>query len=140
MQTLAVLTGFIIITVAINKVEPTVNFAVTGTPASLLAIAAVAILVPALAEELAFRVILGGRQGHVRAALAILAFILWHPLQVWLGLPMAQPVFLEAGFLSTVAALGLACTLAYRLSGSIWPPVVLHWLVVIGWKGLTVTA
>ncbi|WP_170150319.1 CPBP family glutamic-type intramembrane protease [Maricaulis maris] len=122
---------------AINEVEPTVNFAVTGDLPGLLAVAAVAILIPAFAEELVFRVSLAGRRGRVRAALAIAAFVLWHPVQAWLGLPMAQAVFLEPGFLAITAALGLACTLAWRISGSIWPPVLLHWLVVVGWKGLT---
>ena len=49
---------------------------------------------------------------------------------------MAQPVFLEPGFLLVTAALGLTCTLAWRLTGSLWPAVVIHWLTVVGWKGL----
>ncbi|WP_417487336.1 type II CAAX prenyl endopeptidase Rce1 family protein [Maricaulis sp.] len=114
------------------------NFAVTDDLAGLLALAALAIIVPALAEKMVFRVGLGGRKGRIRAALAIAAFVLWHPVQVWLGLPMAQPIFLEPGFLAITAALGLACTMAYRTSGSVWPPVVMHWLVVVAWKGLTV--
>ncbi|MFY0636840.1 MAG: CPBP family intramembrane metalloprotease [Maricaulis maris] len=103
----------------------------------MLAVAAVAFIIPGLTEELVFRVVLGGRTGRIRAALAITAFVLWHPIQVWLGLPMAQTLFLEPGFLAITAALGLACTMAYRFSGSIWPAVILHWLVVVGWKGVT---
>lgn len=112
----------------------------TPDPSGLLAIAAVAFLVPALAEELIFRVVLGGRTGQIRAGLAILAFMLWHPVQVWLGLPMAQPVFVEPGFLVITALLGLTCTLLYRRSGSIWPPILLHWLLVVAGKGLTLPA
>ncbi|WP_323762368.1 type II CAAX prenyl endopeptidase Rce1 family protein [Maricaulis sp.] len=106
----------------------------------MLAVAALAILVPALAEELVFRVGLAGRKGRIRATLALAAFVLWHPVQVWLGLPMAQPLFLQPGFLAITAALGLACTISYRTSSSVWPATVMHWLVVVGWKGLTMPA
>ncbi len=137
-QSLLIFTLFVAATLATNKVEYLFNFAVTDDLAGLLALAALAIIVPALAEKMVFRVGLGGRKGRIRAALAIAAFVLWHPVQVWLGLPMAQPIFLEPGFLAITAALGLACTMAYRTSGSVWPPVVMHWLVVVAWKGLTV--
>lgn len=139
-QSLLIFSLFIAATLAINKVEYLFNFAVTEDLASLLAVAALAILVPALTEELVFRVGLGGRKGRIRASLAITAFVLWHPVQVWLGLPMAQPLFVEPGFLAITAVLGLACTMTYRTSGSIWPAVLMHWLVVVGWKGLTVAA
>lgn len=95
-----------------------------------------AFFIPALAEEGVFRILLAGRRGRIRASLALAAFVLWHPVQVWLALPMAQPVFLEPGFLLVTAALGLTCTLAWRLTGSLWPAVVIHWLTVVGWKGL----
>lgn len=139
-QSILIFTLFIAATLAINKVEYLFNFSVTDDPIELLAVAALAILVPALTEEMVFRVGLAGRRGRIRAILAMAAFVLWHPVQVWLGLPMAQALFLEPGFLAITAALGLACTIAYRTSGSIWPAVVMHWLVVVGWKGLTVPA
>lgn len=83
-----------------------------------------------------FRVALAGRTGVWRATLALALFMLWHPAQVWLGLPMAQPAFLAPGFLIIAAALGLTCTLAWRMTGSVWPAVVIHWLTVVGWKAL----
>ncbi|MEA1942191.1 MAG: CPBP family glutamic-type intramembrane protease [Pseudomonadota bacterium] len=101
-----------------------------------IAIAVIAILVPALAEEMVFRVVLAGRTGWLRAGLALAAFVLWHPVQVWLGLPMAQPVFLEPAFLVIVAALGVVCTVAYRTSGAVWPPVAIHWGTVVLWKAV----
>lgn len=103
-----------------------------------IAIAAVAILVPALAEEMVFRVVLAGRTGWLRGGLALAAFVLWHPVQAWFGLPMAQPVFMEPAFLAIAALLGLVCTLAYRRSVSVWPAVMIHWLTVVAWKGLAV--
>lgn len=102
----------------------------------LLAIAALGFFVPALGEEMVFRVALAGRTGVWRATLALALFVLWHPAQVWLGLPMAQPAFLEPGFLIIAAALGLTCTLAWRMTGTVWPAVVIHWLTVVGWKAL----
>lgn len=89
-----------------------------------------------MGEEMVFRVALAGRQGFWRAALALALFVLWHPAQVWLGLPMAQPAFLEPGFLLIAAALGLTCTLAWRMTGSIWPAVAIHWVTVVGWKAV----
>ena len=114
------------------------NFALTDEWQAFAGVALAAILVPSLAEELVFRVWLGGRRGRIRAIFAIAAFVLWHPLQVWLGLPLAQDLFLEPAFLVITAGLGVATTLAWRLSGSVWAAVFIHWVTVISWKGLTV--
>lgn len=101
----------------------------------LLPLSVSAFLVPALSEELIFRGWM--RKGMPLAAVAsLLAFILWHPLQVWLNLPFGRPEFLDARFLSLVAWLGLACTLSRLRSGSIWPPVIIHWGVVVVWIAL----
>ena len=75
--------------------------------------------------------------GLAADALALLAFIAWHPLQVGLGLPYAQVVFLRPDFLLIAALLGLACTISYRRSGSLQPAILMHWAVVAGWKALT---
>ncbi len=107
---------------------------------SFAIVVAVTFVVPSLAEELVFRAGLAGRNGTIRATASLVAFTLWHPAQVWLGLPMAQDIFLDWRFLMIAGALGATCTLLYRLTGSIWPAVILHWLVVLAWKGLTVPA
>ncbi|WP_293204846.1 MULTISPECIES: hypothetical protein [unclassified Microcoleus] len=36
-------------------------------------------------------------------------------------------------FLLLAAVLGVACSIAYLLIGSIWPAVVIHWLGVTVW-------
>ena len=108
---------------------------VTNWP-ELIAIALIAIIIPALGEEMVFRVLLAGRRGRWRAAVALALFVLWHPAQLWLGLPMAQPVFADPAFLAITAALGLACTISWRRSGSVWPAVAMHWALVVMWKGL----
>lgn len=137
-QSLLLFGVFALIAAYLGQHESLFKFSPTDEWAPFIAVAAVAILVPSLAEEMVFRVLLGGRTGWLRAGIAIAAFVLWHPVQVWLGLPMAQPVFLEPGFLRIVTLLGLACTLAWRRSGSVWPAVMIHWLTVVAWKGLTV--
>lgn len=101
----------------------------------LIAVALIAIIIPALGEEMIFRVLLAGRSGYWRGGAALALFVLWHPAQLWLGLPMAQPAFANPAFLAIAAALGLACTISWRRSGSIWPAVAMHWAVVVMWKG-----
>jgi uncharacterized protein len=94
-----------------------------------------AFLMPALLEELVFRSWI--RRGAALSAVAsFLAFVLWHPVQVWLNLPSARPVFADPGFLMVVATLGFACTLTRVRSGSIWPGVVIHWGAVVAWLAL----
>jgi len=94
-----------------------------------------AFMTPALLEELAFRSWLP--RGAPAAAIAsFVAFVLWHPLQVWLNLPFGRPEFTRPGFLMVVACLGLACTLTRVRSGSIWPGVIIHWGVVVAWLAL----
>ena len=105
---------------------------------SFAVLALLAFVVPSVVEELVFRVGLAGKTGKWRAGAALLAFTFWHPLQVWLGLPMAQAIFLDWRFLLIAAGLGATCTWLYRQTASIWPAIMLHWLVVLAWKGLTV--
>lgn len=112
---------------------------VTDWP-GLVGLALIAIIIPALGEEMVFRVWLAGLHGFWRGGAALALFLLWHPAQLWLGVPTAQPVFANPAFLAITAALGLACTISYRRSGSIWPAVAIHWAVVMMWKGLTLSA
>jgi predicted Abi (CAAX) family protease len=116
------------------------KFSMTGDWAELAVLTIIAVFIPALGEELVFRVALAGRTDVLRAALALVVFVIWHPIQVWLGLPMAQPAFLAPAFLIIAGMLGLVCTISWRRSGSIWPAVAMHWVVVIVWKGFTVPA
>lgn len=123
-----------------------INFSVTDEYLPFIVTALVALLVPALSEELVFRVALPwcgsilGLPARLADLAAIALFVIWHPVQVWLGLPLAQPIFLDPEFLLLASLLGLVCLVSYRRSGSIWPAVVMHWIVVISWKGLTVSA
>lgn len=106
--------------------------------ADLLQLAAVLFIAPALLEELLFRGLLIRRDRHRRwqLLLSTALFVLWHPLQVvTIGPPWAR-AFLDPAFLLAVAVLGLANARLYAATGSLWPPVALHWLVVLTWKAL----
>jgi predicted Abi (CAAX) family protease len=114
------------------------------TPADKLPLLALrALFTPALLEETIFRVLPNphphescSRAGVARRAfLSLAAYVLVHPL-VALLLPELRPVFQHPVFLLLVALLGAVCLFAYRLSGSLWPPVAIHWLVVTGWLSL----
>ena len=110
--------------------------------ASTLRLALVAIVIPSLGEELLFRVLLLPQPQpdapipKLHAGIALILFVLWHPLQALFATDERSATFLDPWFLIAVGALGFACTRAYWHSGSIWPPVLLHWLAVVGWKGL----
>lgn len=102
--------------------------------------AAVAVFVPTLAEEVIFRAVLlpspRANPSLIRSALAIGAFVVWHPLQVlWFGAAWGA-VVLNPWFLAAVVVLGVATTRLYLATASLWPPVLLHWLVVVAWKVL----
>jgi len=108
----------------------------------LLAFAAMAIVIPSLAEEILFRALLiphrsesvsvGNRLAWAGFALAV--FVAYHPLNGWLLKVSAATVFTDPGFLTLAALLGVVCTLAYWRTGSIWPAVGIHWLTVVAWK------
>ena len=108
-------------------------------PASVvLKCAAVVLFVPALGEELPFRGALipdrgeaPGRSPDPRLDRPV------HRLARGRD-PVAAAgarTFLRGDFLAWAAGLGLVCAVLRRRSGSIWPPVVLHWAAVVAWMG-----
>lgn len=109
---------------------------------AVLRLALIALVAPALAEELLFRAALLPRPDPDRplplGALALSAslFLLWHPLQILIFPPHWRAVMLDPWFLAAVAAFGIASARLYWATGSIWPSVALHWLVVVAWKAL----
>lgn len=98
-------------------------------------------LLPALLEEWLFRVLLlpnrleGFQQPQLLgwAALSLGLFVAYHPLAALNWYPQGRPLFLKRPFLLQCTWLGVICTLLYLQSGSLWPPVLLHWLAVVCW-------
>ena len=110
----------------------------TDQPGQLLRLALVALVAPALGEEMVFRVLLLPRPGTPvtawRLALSVLLFVLWHPPQALIFGPHWAVIVLNPGFLAAVAVLGLALGRLYLRTGSIWPCVLLHWTAIMAWK------
>ena len=110
----------------------------TDEPGLLLRLALVAIVAPAFGEEFLFRVLLLPPPGEAvprwRILLSAALFVLWHPPQALLFGPHWAAVVLDPFFLAAVAVMGVALARLYIRTGSIWPCVLLHWIVVVGWK------
>jgi predicted Abi (CAAX) family protease len=98
-------------------------------------------LMPSLLEELAFRVALLPHplEGPSPAAslgwgaLSVGLFVVYHPLAGVSWYPQARQVFHDPRFLLQCSLLGVACVLTYNLTGSLWAPVLIHWLAVTLW-------
>lgn len=69
-----------------------------------------------------------------RWIVAVGLFVAWHPLQAMTFGPPWAALFLDPWFLLAVAVLGTALVAQFRATGSVWPCVVSHWLVVLCWK------
>jgi len=74
-----------------------------------------------------------GWSAAIACAYAIVAAAIGFPTGFLKLAPAAFAVFTSPVYLVLVALLGLACTLAYLRSASIWPPVFLHGLAVNVW-------
>jgi predicted Abi (CAAX) family protease len=113
-------------------------FSWTEDLGALFRIAIIALVAPAVGEELLFRVLLLPPPGPLvpawRIALSTGLFVLWHPPQALLFGPHWAAVVLNPGFLAAVAVLGIALCRLYTRTGSIWPCVLLHWAAVVAWK------
>ena len=98
----------------------------------------VLLVAPSGLEEVVFRGLLPrpGEQGALPyATLSLSLYVLSHPVNALLFRPAALPVFTDPRFLALVTLLGAACTAAVWVSGSLWPPILIHWLTVFVWLG-----
>jgi predicted Abi (CAAX) family protease len=97
------------------------------------------LIVPALTEELVFRGPLPGKNETVHPIYwltgGVLVFVLWHILEALTFLPGAT-LFFTPGFLISAAILGTACAVMRYRTGSLWPAVALHGVVVLLWQVL----
>jgi len=113
-------------------------FNAVGDLPSALAAATILFLVPALAEELIFRGLLlssfatfSQRLGNW---LSIVLFVLWHPFQALTFGPPWSAIFLQPSFLFATFILGIVLTHIRIVSQSLWPVILIHWLLVVVWK------
>ncbi|MCK6474265.1 MAG: CPBP family glutamic-type intramembrane protease [Planctomycetes bacterium] len=148
LESLGLFAAFAALALPIGFAGGLLHFEVTDIGAArILRLAAIAFFFPALFEETLFRVLpLPGKDEPSApacscawwawAAASLIAFVAMHPLNAWLLRPAARLVFYDPVFLVCTALMGAACTGAYARTGSIWPPVTLHWLTVVLWKAL----
>ncbi|MEM6614884.1 MAG: CPBP family glutamic-type intramembrane protease, partial [Cyanobacteria bacterium P01_C01_bin.72] len=96
---------------------------------------------PAILEELFFRVLLlpdpatkiSSTSYWLWSGFSLLLFVIYHPLNALTFFPQGKSTFFAPIFLCLAAILGLTCAIAYQQTGSIWLPVLIHWLAVVGW-------
>jgi predicted Abi (CAAX) family protease len=98
-------------------------------------------LFPALAEELCFRAMPLAHASEPSAfniqilwgVLSLFAYVLYHPLNGATLYRCSLPTMTHPVFLFSTGILGVACSISYWQSGSIWTAVAIHWTVVVAW-------
>ena len=107
----------------------------------LLRLTLITLFFPATAEEVFFRVLLLPHKTEqaslayqwISGSISLILFIVYHPLSATFFIKNAVTTFSSFAFLTSAATLAIACTVAYLNSGSIYPPVILHWVFVLAW-------
>jgi predicted Abi (CAAX) family protease len=96
---------------------------------------------PALLEEVLFRLLLIPHPIETAvfvdivkwSIISLVAFIIYHPLNALTFYPAGKPTFWDWRFLTLAGLLGAVCSIAYYHNGSIWPSILIHWIVVVSW-------
>ena len=106
-----------------------------GLPLRML----IVFFIPALGEEIPFRGVLTpgpheSRRPNLEIAISTALYTGWHVVEAVTFLKSAASVFLRPDFLLCCAVLGLGCAITRRVTGSIWPAVILHWALVVIWQ------
>jgi predicted Abi (CAAX) family protease len=111
------------------------------SPQTILTTAAIALIFPAIVEELIFRVLLLPHPQEtvtpiflgLWSTICLGIFILAHPLNALIFFPSRRSTFSDPVFLTLAGLLGLICTISYLHGGCLWLPVTMHWLIVVVW-------
>ncbi|MFB2939022.1 type II CAAX prenyl endopeptidase Rce1 family protein [Aerosakkonemataceae cyanobacterium BLCC-F154] len=107
----------------------------------ILSIIAGSLFFPGISEELFFRVLLLPHPQENRTIatvcfwviISLVLFVIYHPLNAVTFFPTGRKTFFNPVFLLLAAVLGIVCSIVYEQSGSLWLPVIIHWLVVVVW-------
>jgi CAAX protease family protein len=103
----------------------------------LLGIGAIAAFGTSVVEEAVFRgLLLRPDSGAGGSLLSAMLFTLWHPLQTFVYRPLWEAYAWTWWFLLATFLLGLACARLTLAARSLWPAILLHWLMAMGWKTL----
>ncbi len=101
----------------------------------------ISLFLPAILEELLFRVILLPHPSEQVSTInlsswiliSLILFLVSHPINGMTFSPNKKEVFFQPIFLVLAFLLGLVCTILYCNSGSLWTAVIFHWLIVSVW-------
>lgn len=101
----------------------------------------ISLFLPAIMEELLFRVILLPHSTEAVSTInlfswiliSLILFLVSHPINGITFSPNKKEVFFQPIFLVLAFLLGVVCTILYCNSGSIWTAVIFHWLIVSVW-------
>jgi predicted Abi (CAAX) family protease len=95
---------------------------------------------PALLEELVFRVLLlpapqstTGQMWGGWAIASLALFVIYFPVNARTLYKPGNPVFCDRRFLLLATLLGITCILTYRLTSSLLLITLIHWMVVFVW-------
>jgi predicted Abi (CAAX) family protease len=110
-------------------------------PVKIITIITGCLLIPAILEELLFRVLLLPHvtentvisQKILWGFISLISFIVYHPLEGLTVYPPGRQTSLNPVFLLLVGLLGMVCNISYYQSGSIWTSVFIHWVIVVAW-------
>ncbi len=99
------------------------------------------LLMPALIEELVFRVMLlpdpraaiTGQMWVIWAMASLVLFVVYHPVNAKTFYPPGNPTFLRPIFLMLTGLLGIVCTVVYFFTQSLLLITLVHGVVVIFW-------
>lgn len=114
---------------------------VKGSWPTIIGITMISFVTPAVTEELFFRALLLPQTTEqlsvlglgIWGCISLAMFIVYHPLNALSFFPRGLETFFNVVFLVLAALLGIVCSFAYLQSGSLWTPVMIHWLVVVVW-------
>jgi predicted Abi (CAAX) family protease len=106
-----------------------------GQPLRLLTV----LIAPAFAEEATFRGLLVPSRAEaprptVQVVVVICVFMAWHLVEAKLILTRAATLFERPDFLACAGLVGVGCAVVRWRTGSLWPAVALHWLMVTIWQ------
>ncbi len=138
----AIYAAYLLLAAALGFSASFLKFETMSAPQASFVIVPILIFFrPALLEEIVFRVLFiphpseTGSAGKVwfAALISLALFVAMHPLNGLFVRTESRAVFTNPIFLTLAALMGAACTAAYRVSGSLWPPVMMHWITGVSW-------
>jgi len=98
-------------------------------------------IIPAFLEEFVFRVLMlphpielvNWITWSLWAAFCLLLFVVYHPFNAKTFYKAGMPTFFQPVFLALTALLGLACAIAYALTGCLWTIFCIHSIILLVW-------